>query len=173
MRHARREVLLRMVRSCNSDIVLWGSKLTSKAKPYQETVDVSSKFVLSALDPTFGLFNLWTSCGLWWHHLLGWIAFLQEHPPTWVSQVTSVQIILWWLYTRKPRCDEERKRIKRAEDTYSGAVFAVLTFSFFNPSILMIILLRQSYINFSFDDALKYWKMFAGIRKKTQNKCME
>lgn len=31
MRHARRKVLLRMVRSCNRDIVLWGSKLTSKA----------------------------------------------------------------------------------------------------------------------------------------------
>lgn len=30
----------------------------------------------------------------------------------------------------------------------------------------MIILVRQSYINFSLDDALKYRKMFAGIRKK-------
>lgn len=38
----------------------------------------------------------------------------------------------------------------------------------------MIILLRQNYIYFGFEDALTYRKMFAGISKKSkQNKCME
>lgn len=34
MGHARRKVTLRMLRSCNRDIVLWGSSLTSKQLIY-------------------------------------------------------------------------------------------------------------------------------------------
>lgn len=137
MRHARRKARLRMVRSCNRDIVLWGSKLTSKAlwssltrKQLMYPVNLCCQLLTLPLEYLTSENHV--VCG----GMACWDGSLSYRSTQWLGFLRLLRFKLFYdgFIQENPIAMRRGKRIKNAEDTYLGAVFAVLTFSLLTRS---------------------------------------